>query len=352
MNGTNIGGGTLQQGVNPSTTNVVAAAFVAVLIILALGGNFIVCASFYTFRDLRTKCNYFIISLAISDILVALVAMPFWLTIQLTDNKWIYGQELKQVWDIIDILCGTASIMNLTAVSFDRQLAITSPFTYPKVMTSRRALYLIGFVWVYAATVAGVKLIRTDGVWPRPGYLAFAPIASFFLPLLVMIAMYARIYLVARYQAKRIGRNYATDIKAAKTIAVVIGGFIICWLPFFVIVIAFAISINSPIPMQFLNVAKWLEYLNSCLNPVIYTCLNRSYRRAFRKLFLRCRSKIMREHHVEQTSTWASVADSRAPTHLTRADSSYGPNSPPGSPRKVNGDLNENLLVNENLTVV
>jgi len=122
--------GSTNQAIHISTNdmNIVAAVFVALQIVVALSGNFIVIASFCTFRDLRTKCNFFIISLAISDVLVASIAMPFWLLVQLSNNVWIYSKELKAFWDCMDILCGTASIMNLTAVSFDRQLAITSPF--------------------------------------------------------------------------------------------------------------------------------------------------------------------------------------------------------------------------------
>ena len=331
---------------NPGATNIIAAMFVALLIIVALGGNFIVVASFCTFRDLRTKCNFFIISLAISDILVALIAMPFWFTIQLTDNDWIYDTRLKTFWDCMDILCGTASIMNLTAVSFDRQLAITSPFSYPKVLTTRRAICIICFVWCYAAAISCLVLIHSpEHKWPYPNYLWFVSTVSFFLPLAIMLVMYARIYLVARYQAKRIGRNYATDIKAAKTIAVVIGGFVVCWLPFFIYVLSWANLNRHPLPITFLNVAKWLEYLNSCLNPVIYTCLNRTYRNAFKKLFRRCRSKIMRDRDPSTGSSWLTMAETHGITH--REGSSNEPTTPNGGAIE---DMNENLPLKDNQT--
>lgn len=333
--------------IDPDVTHIVAAVFVALQILVALGGNFIVIASFCTFRDLRTKCNFFIISLAISDILVALIAMPFWLTLQLTKNDWIYGKRLKSFWDCMDILCGTASIMNLTAVSFDRQLAITSPFAYPKILTTRRAIYIICFVWCYAVTISCSKLISApEQNWPFPNYLWFVSTVSFLLPLGIMLVMYTRIYLVARYQAKRIGRNYATDIKAAKTIAVVIGGFVICWLPFFIIVLSYA-NLKSP-PITFLNVAKWLEYLNSCLNPVIYTCLNRTYRNAFKKLFRRCRMKIMRDHRDPSTGTsWLTMAETHAITHREVSSDHSAPTTPNG---RAIEDMNENLPLKENLS--
>ncbi|XP_074615432.1 alpha-1A adrenergic receptor-like [Acropora palmata] len=331
--------GSTNQAIHISTNdmNIVAAVFVALQIVVALSGNFIVIASFCTFRDLRTKCNFFIISLAISDVLVASIAMPFWLLVQLSNNVWIYSKELKAFWDCMDILCGTASIMNLTAVSFDRQLAITSPFAYPKMLTTRRVLVVIGFVWLYAATISSSRFLD----WQFPNYLWFVPTVSFFLPLLIMLVMYTRIYLVARYHARRIGRNYATDIKAAKTIAVVIGGFVICWLPFFVVVLS--VANRTPTHVTFFNVAKWLEYLNSCLNPVIYTCSNRTYRSAFKKLFRRCREKIRREDSdaLAGVSTWKTVAETHAITHREASSDQSGLITPNG--KAIEDSINENV---------
>ena len=277
-------------------TNILAAFFVGLLIVLTLVGNGIVFASFYTFRDLRTICNYFIISLAAADVLVALLAMPFWLLLQLTPelaSQRILSEQLLMFWYCMDILGGTASIVNLAAVSADRNVAITAPYRYPHVMTSSRALVILCFVWAYSVVVSALRLAD----WGEDGYQYFVFVASFSLPLLFMIVMYVRIYVTARRQARLIGRrrsrSYTTDVKAAKTIAVVIGVFIVCWLPFFVSVLGYLFNPHFyPLPM--FKVVKWLEYLNSSLNPIIYTCLNKTYRRAFRRLFARWRGNLAR----------------------------------------------------------
>ena len=281
--------------------NVLAAVFVALLIIFALFGNIIVCASFYTFRDLRTICNYFIISLSASDILVALMAMPIWLILQLTaqelDSK-VVGSQALELWSFVDILCGTASIMNLAAVSADRQLAITAPYSYAEHVTSKRAIVVICGVWSYALFIAALRFANI----PNNGYFHLNVTLSFFVPLSFLLVMYARIFMVARDQAKRIGRTYAHEIKAAKTIAVVIGAFVICWLPFFVLVLGYAYNENFPVSMEVYKGIKWMEYLNSCLNPIIYCCLNRTYRRAFQRLFFRCMRRAHRDLEVDSTA--------------------------------------------------
>ena len=275
---------------NTSDGNIVAAFFVAVLMLLTLVGNIMVCACFYCYRDLRTICNYFIISLSAADILVALLAMPFWLVLQLTDmdnkSKQVFSNELYFFWSSIDILVGSASIMNLVAVSFDRHLAITAPFSYSESLTSFRAIVMIAALWVFSILLCGLREAFAK-MGETFAYQMVLLVVSFIVPLLLMFVMYMKIYFVARNQALRIGRNYAKDIKATKTIAIVIGAFVVCWMPFFVTVTLFAFEPEYDMKTEAFKAIKWLEYLNSCLNPIIYTCLNRTYRRAFKKLLLR-----------------------------------------------------------------
>lgn len=272
-------------GINPTPVSIVAAVFVAILILVTLFGNALVCVSFYSFANLRTICNYFIVSLSVADILVALLAMPFWLIVQLNNTKWPFSKDLATFWGCIDIFCGTASIMNLTTVSVDRMLAIVTPFKYPKLVTSKRALVAILLIWLYSTGIACIRLAN----WSA--FMHFVSTVSFFLPLSLVIVMYTVIFVVVKIQVRRIGtaggREHANEMKAAKTILVVIGAFVVCWLPFFVIVVGHANNPKFSYPMEVYNMFKWMEYLNSCLNPVIYTCMNRTYRRAFKRLFTR-----------------------------------------------------------------
>lgn len=180
----------------PTAGNIIAATFVIVLMLITLFGNGLVCVAFYSFPDLRTICNYFIVSLSLADIIVALLAMPFWFAIQLTRNLWRFSTGLKTFWDCMDILSGTASIMNLTAVSVDRMLAITVPFKYPAIMTPRRAFLTIAALWCYSIAIACSRL----AVWPGKSFLHFVAVMSFFLPVSVVIVMYIIIFLVVRNQ--------------------------------------------------------------------------------------------------------------------------------------------------------
>ena len=107
---------------------------------------------------------------------------------------------------------------------------------------------------------------------------------------------------------------YAKDVKAAKTIAILIGLFVLCWGPFFAIILCYAYDQSCPVPGSLLNIIKWMEYTSSCLNPIIYSCLNRSYRRAFRKLY-----KLFRSRQRAESSS--SAAGSRSKTEGSFSES-------------------------------
>ena len=76
------------------------------------------------------------------------------------------------------------------------------------------------------------------------------------------------------------------ESKAAKTLAIVVGGFIICWLPFFVVYILEPFCPTCNIPYSFIDSITWLGYVNSAINPFIYAFYSKQFRSAFYRLTL------------------------------------------------------------------
>lgn len=340
-----------------SENDAISTISLAVLIVFTIFGNMLVCAAFYLCRDLRNVTNYFVVSLAMADLLVGFVCMPFWFTYLV--KKWPdreHDVELYTLWICLDIVSGTSSIMNLVAISVDRFYAITSPFNYHLKLTKNRARFCIVLVWLYSIVVASLRILR-HGAW----YAYFVACASFFLPLPVLVYSYAKIFRVAHKQALKMRKNgygqgmhelsevdhdyknsdtidpevfengqtrpsYSiaprhssnasrlifhkvrprltsqtsmrqmrrvlhSDLKAAKTLAIVMGAFIACWSPY-IISLLITVSCNSRcIPedktMDVAKAMKWLHYSNSAVNPIIYTLLNRHFRAAFRRILCR-----------------------------------------------------------------
>lgn len=345
-----------------SETNPMSAIPLAFLIVFTIFGNLLVCAAFYLCRDLRTVTNYFVISLAVADLLVGFVCMPFWFSFLLVQRpNEQQDNVLYTMWICLDIVSGTSSIMNLVAISVDRFYAITSPFNYHLKLTRKRALFCIVLVWLYSVVVGSIRISRPRR---KPWYGYFVACASFFVPLPILVYSYARIFRVAHKQALKMqgdcyhqtandgtevsndsGKNggagfdqdvlvhvkprtsassrysysvaprnsssashcgfdkvrprltsqssvrhmrrvLQADLKAAKTLAVVMGAFIACWSPFIITTLV-VVSCPPCVPVQVTNIMKWLHYSNSAVNPIIYTLLNRHFRAAFRRILCR-----------------------------------------------------------------
>lgn len=90
----------------------------------------------------------------------------------------------------------------------------------------------------------------------------------------------------ARWHAKR----FRTEAKATKTVGIIVGGFILCWLPFFTVYLTMGFC-GSCIPELLFKVFFYLGYCNSALNPLIYGMVSKDFRFAFKKILCRCKLK-------------------------------------------------------------
>jgi len=99
------------------------AVLLSLIVVFAVAGNLLVIAAILTDRTLRQTGNYFLVSLAMADMLVAGAVMTFAVANDVM-GRWPFGRTLCDVWLSADVMCSTASILNLCAVSLDRYLHI------------------------------------------------------------------------------------------------------------------------------------------------------------------------------------------------------------------------------------
>ena len=69
--------------------------------------------------------------------------------------------------------------------------------------------------------------------------------------------------------------------RAAKTLGIIMGCFVVCWLPFFIVAVLRPFYAVPPVVTEIIT---WLGYFNSLINPGIYTFFNQDFRRAFYKI--------------------------------------------------------------------
>ncbi|XP_035391422.1 histamine receptor H2b [Electrophorus electricus] len=299
---------------------VVLMAFIA----LTIGGNALVCLAVASSRRLRRLSSCFVVSLAVTDLLLALLVLPLAATLELRDGRWPLGGTLCSVYLSVDVTLCAASIFTLLAISVDRYLAISAPLNYTERVTPRRVLAALGAIWTLSLTLAFApvhlgwntanfsvpNMDREVGEEAGEGrtcryewnndYVVLVAFGTYFLPLLVMCGMYHRIFCTAREQVRRIraatpsfARSAsavatAREHKATVTLAAVLGAFLVCWLPYFIYFTCMGLRRETHPPLLAHSVVLWLGYFNSAVNPILYPALNRDFRQAYRQL-LRCR---------------------------------------------------------------
>uniref|UniRef100_A0A673BG72 5-hydroxytryptamine receptor 4-like n=1 Tax=Sphaeramia orbicularis TaxID=375764 RepID=A0A673BG72_9TELE len=302
--------------------------------IFAILGNLFIMVAVARFQSLQTATNAFVVSLAVADFLVAVLVMPFSLVRSV--DSWHFGHCFCQVHFMLDITLCTSSIFNLSCVALDRYIAVCDPLHYLTRMPPRRVVLLLVLCWIlplilsclcvflgmYNQTPPAALKNNTKEDAQTCQALFYVPYAfvssavSFFIPMGFILFAYGKIFMAAQRQVKWIlaiehqtvqyqmnqmrsesSREVQTHIerhslkkerKAARTLGLIVGVFLFCWLPFFCVNLIYPLcgyNANSLVLEAFI----WLGYTNSSLNPFIYATFNRDYRRAF-VLMLGCAS--------------------------------------------------------------
>jgi len=193
------------------------------IIMAALFGNLLVIVSVMRHRKLRVITNYFVVSLALADMLVALCAMCFNASVELMGGTWLFGYFMCDVWNSLDVYFSTASILHLCCISVDRYYAIVQPLDYPLIMTHGKLAIMLAVVWCSPALVSFVPIFMgwytTEehleyrrkhqdicGFTVNKPYAVISSSVSFWVPGVIMIFMYYRIYVEADRQERMLYR--------------------------------------------------------------------------------------------------------------------------------------------------
>ncbi|XP_077667879.1 trace amine-associated receptor 4-like [Eretmochelys imbricata] len=290
-------------------------SFMVGAIVLTMGGNMLVIISIAHFKQLHSPTNFLICSMATTDFLLSFMVMPYSM-IRSVESCWYFGDLFCKLHTCCDIMLCTTSIFHLCFISVDRYYAVCDPLYYVTKITipmivlflliswSVPFLFAFGLVFselniegieVYVASIdcSGFCTLIFNKLW---GVLA--SLITFFFPGTVMVGIYVHIFTVARKHARQIAKIPSAIIcvsattnkisakkenKATKTLSLVMGVFLFCWLPFFILTIADPF-INFSTPEDLYNSFLWLGYFNSTCNPIIYGLFYSWFRKAFKMI--------------------------------------------------------------------
>ncbi|MFT7814444.1 D(4) dopamine receptor-like [Arapaima gigas] len=363
--------------------NVAALVFGALLIVVIICGNVLVCLSVHTEKALKTTTNYFIVSLAAADLLLAVLVLPLYVYAEFQGGVWALNMVICDGLMTMDVMLCTASIFNLCAISVDRFIAVSIPLNYNRKHIDQRQIILLSATWILALAVASPVMFGINNVPHRDtsrcqleddNYVVYSSICSFFIPCPIMLLLYCgmfrglrrweearkaklrnsilacrklqqaaaaalpplaalppplppviecdltdarpeelecysqpdsplpseyknpdvptvaypeAVYVQTPPRRKRAKIN-CRERKAMKVLPVVVGAFLFCWTPFFVVHTMRAICKTCDISPRLMSTVTWLGYVNSAINPVIYTVFNTEFRNFFRKFLHSC----------------------------------------------------------------
>ncbi|XP_048453005.1 trace amine-associated receptor 4-like [Rhincodon typus] len=264
-------------------------------------GNLLVIISISHFKQLHTPTYYLVLSLAVADLLLGLVVLPNCMGYSV-ETCWYVGNILCDVHIRLSVTLALVSINLLGFIAVSHYYAVCDPLLYTTKITLPAIITIIIFIWVfsiiygfglvcskiirkgiedYIRTVSchGSCILAFNKLW---GHLN--PLIGFLGPSLTIFDIYIRIFIIARRHA-RVIRNMTRKAQseeeysnldfagkehnAAMKLSIVIVVYIICWLPYCMIIVVDP-YINYSTSRVLFSATLWFGFINSAFNPILY----------------------------------------------------------------------------------
>ena len=284
------------------TVEVISLVF---LNVLSLTGNILVCMSVYKNVRLRTTTNLYIIALAASDLLSAVFVMPIGIGVLIT-GEWIFGEAICQLHAFFSLFVIYISPVTMGLTAVNRYVRICrSTQQYDRLFSARKSLLLLAIVWFSVACYAAVpRLAGLQAYEFVPGYaqcsiahlskigktISCSIVLIFFLtPLIATLFSYTRVAKVIRqHNVNALSSLSLDEIKLSKSLFAIVFAFMICWIPFWVIVVLRRFRLAAMMPRNVELLCMFFLYLSNTINPFIYAGMNPVFRREFQNILF-CR---------------------------------------------------------------
>ncbi|XP_051960523.1 adenosine receptor A2b-like [Xyrauchen texanus] len=287
--------------------------------VLAVVGNVLVCWAVFLNTNLQSITNFFVVSLAVADIAVGLLAIPFAVTISIGFCSHFHGCLFIACFVLV---LTQSSIFSLLAIAVDRYIAIKIPLRYNSLVTGQRAKGIIAICWILSVVIGLTPMLGwnrhvaagtnsscpqglTECLFEKVVTMGYMVYFNFFgcvlTPLVAMLAIYTRIFMAARHQLRQMemklvyGHTHGEgtssrstlqrEVHAAKSLAIIVGLFAICWLPLHIINSFTLFCPQCDRPMDWIMyLAIILSHANSVVNPFIYAYRIYDFRFTFRRI--------------------------------------------------------------------
>ncbi|GLD68299.1 trace amine-associated receptor 4-like protein [Lates japonicus] len=272
--------------------------FISVLTVIL---NLLVIISISHYRQLHSPTNLILLSLSVSDFFVGLLVIPIETVMRVT--CWVLGDLMCALYFLLPYIVIPASVLSMMLVSVDRYVVVCDPMRYPSRITDKVVSVSVCLCWIYSF-LYGI-FISHDHL-KQPGQynscygecvvciVGQVDLVAFIISITIIVVLYMGVFVVAVSQARAMRSHAAavtvqnsmiltkkSELKAARTLGVVVAVFLICFCPYHIVCVTSGnILVGSPIE-AFMS---FLVYFNSCLNPVIYAFFYPWFRKAVKHI--------------------------------------------------------------------
>ena len=294
------------------------------IIIATVVGNSLICVSVAKFRHLRTNTNFILLSLALTDL--SMVIIMILNAVTTVTGEWIFGEQCCRAVASIGLTLSFISILHLCMLSVDRFIAIRKPFRYQFIVTRRRVVIILLLIWLSVVVILNIPLadyeFRADtygcaspsnqGSSRDSPYIFFLVGLFVIIPFAIICFSNAVVFKTAFTQARQLSRverslressadiceqdepqqgaktvethSLKREIKSARTFALVLGIFLLCYTPFYTAGTYRKIAGPAEVPRNVMIITMWIAFANSFCNPIVYGLRYSPFRKAFKKL--------------------------------------------------------------------
>ncbi|XP_026001755.1 trace amine-associated receptor 13c-like [Astatotilapia calliptera] len=295
-----------RKALHPVSVSTLIYMIISSISVLTATLNLLVIISISHFKQLHNPTNFLLLSLAVSDFFVGLYLLFY---IMFIDGCWYFGDFMCILYYVIGTIITSSSIGTMVLISVDRYVAICDPLHYPTKVTAKRVQICVSLCWSFSALAeAWAFLVLKDNLKQQSRFNScvgecvvhinfieyVADLAlNFLLPITVIIVLYLRIFVVVvsqvramrthtagvTYQCSRKGNPKKSEMKAARTLGIVVIAFLSCALPFYCVTLTGQNAFLNGSSSAFV---LCLFYFNSCLNPIVYALFYPWFRKSIK----------------------------------------------------------------------
>lgn len=270
-------------------------AIFSLVMILSLLGNLLVCYAVYRNPRLRRPINYYIISLALTDILQASCSMPLSVAF-LATGEWSFGAATCSFDAIMKISLAKASTFNMALMAMNRYCKIVKPTKYQTIFKPRCIVITALLAWSIPFTLAFLSVFGLhQETRPNSGFamcvivfdLSSYPVilALIYAPYFVLVFCYWKIYKKVKMHNGNVSwqSSNVADVKISKTLFATVIGYFSFFMPANIIFSVSKFADYSHFPRYLSLLASLFIFMTSCINPFIYGYMNRAFKTEFKK---------------------------------------------------------------------